>query len=1138
MKSRMTRRFVVGLGVVGCSIICGGGVLQAQQTVADGGRDTDSHVTNRTADVFSRLVTVELDRVSLTAAVQAIAAKAGIRVQYHIAALDAVRAPVTLHVQNVPLGKVFEQILTGTQLAAIPLRSDVVSIESAAAAEQQGAGAVRGIVTNGVNKKPIEGAVVSVDSGKPVRTGQNGVFLISGLSAGKHQVTVRFIGYRVYSIPVTIRDDATETLAILLTPSATTLTDVVTTGSGERKRYEVGNAVATINADSVVPNTPLRNLSDLLNGRVPGMEVENQSGEVGTGSRIRIRGLSSLLTSEDPIVIVDGVRMDAAFSQSSFSTQQGSQPPGSNQASPYISVPASSRLNDIDVNSIESIDVLRGPAASTMYGSDAANGVIVIKTKQGRPGPTRWSLSGNWGTSSTSNTTFPDSYNGWGEAPNTLPYTGNCTLYNVSQHQCTQDSVSSFNPLNVSGLSPFANGNSQTYTGQVSGGSQAVQYSVTGTYDDQGGVLGFPDALKAFTLSQLNGNALPSWALHPNSFTDMHLTSRLSIQLGQSLDVGLNTIATNSHQIASPQGVGGIVLSSINSLGYRDSVSQGWGLTNDPGIIFLTRNSDNVTRTSGSASGNWHPGRYFAANATGGVDYTSRDDESLLPQSLTVPTYAPNSMKNRSTSGETVQNVNIGTTLSLPWRNVLFRTGLGAQYEADELSTLQASASNLLAGSESINGASTILANEFTSEVKTAGWYLQEEVQIQQQFFLTVAMREDKSSAFGAGAKPVVYPKFNGSWLISQAPFFPQIPGLSSLRLRGAFGQAGSQPDISARFLTYEAPTYALAATPTYIVNTIGNDNLKPERSQEIEGGFDLGLGDDRVTLEATVYDKTTKDALVNLTLPPSVGVTSQVQNLGQLSNRGIELSGTLRPIESRMFDWSTTLGYSKNTNRVDALGTATQLNGAYGRFVVGYPVDGVWSRAILGVQDINNNHIIEPSELLLTDSVEYAGSGTPSGQFNWHNSVGLWSGRVTVSASLAYTGAMTQINGMLEEQCTLGHCQGAVDPNASAALQTLAAADEEQVIWPFLERTSVLRFDEFTLSVIAPNALTRALHAQSATIALMGRNLGMWTHYRGADPSVNAPGGATTTTAGDAFADYGGVPQPRDWSISFHVSY
>jgi hypothetical protein len=417
---------------------------------------------------------------------------------------------------------------------------------------------------------------------------------------------------------------------------------------------------------------------------------------------------------------------------------------------------------------------------------------------------------------------------------------------------------------------------------------------------------------------------------------------------------------------------------------------------------------------------------------------------------------------------------------------------------------------------------------------------VEQSVDVNERLYFTAALRQDASSAFGQDDKAIAYPKFSVSWLISQEPLFPHIPYLGTLRLRAAFGQAGSQPNVSERFLTFVAPPVAVSDDPIFVINTVGNPNLLPERSQELEGGFDLGMFSDRVSLEATMYHKQTRNALVVRPLPASAGVSSQVQNIGRLSNQGYELNVTVRPLTSPMFDWSSTFGYSHNTNKIVTLGIASQDNGLYGRYVEGYPADGVWARAVASVEDANKNGIVEGAEIRLTDSLVYAGNGVPASTWNWHNSVALLSGRVRMTASLAYSGDMTQVNGTLLDQCSVKRCRGAVDPNASLALQTLAVtaiSNSVNTVWPYLERTSTVRLDEFSVSVMAPVSVLRATRAKAATFSLLGRNLGLWTRYRGADPMVNAPG-ATGSTAQDRFADFGGTPQPREWSFRVNLTY
>jgi TonB-dependent SusC/RagA subfamily outer membrane receptor len=282
-----------------------------------------------------------------------------------------------------------------------------IVIERSAA--QDTMGVILGDVVDSAARKGIQQVRIAIQGTKRATlTGEDGAYRLMSVAPGTYVVTAHLLGFRAQQRKVTVRAGDTVRADFVLTSVSTRLSDVVTTGSGERRRVEVGNSIATIDAEKIVQTMPIRNVSDLLATRVPGASVLSSGGSVGSGSQIRIRGISSLTSNNDPIVIVDGIRVEAKYT---ITGNFGEGAPARNQAFPNAS--ATSRLDDIDPNTIESIDVLRGPSAASLYGSDAANGVIVIKTKRGRPGPTRWRLSYN-GTRTTMPATFTESYYGWG----------------------------------------------------------------------------------------------------------------------------------------------------------------------------------------------------------------------------------------------------------------------------------------------------------------------------------------------------------------------------------------------------------------------------------------------------------------------------------------------------------------------------------------------------------------------------------------------------------------------------------------------------------------------------------------------------------------------------------------------------
>ena len=250
------------------------------------------------------------------------------------------------------------------------------AVVSSAAAQQ---GSIAGRVTHRATQQPVAGAeVVVLGTNLAGRTRQDGQYRIPGVAVGRYTLQVRLIGYATLSQPVSVSGGETAVVDFALSEAAVPLEAVVVTATGaEQLRRELGHSVATIDATKTVEEAAPTNLADLLNARAPGVQVLPSGGTTGTGSRVRIRGSSSLSLTNEPIIVVDGIRVEnGATGQTATSIGVGGQTP--------------SRLNDLSPEDIESIEVVKGPSAAALYGTDAANGVIQIRTKQGRPGPTRW----------------------------------------------------------------------------------------------------------------------------------------------------------------------------------------------------------------------------------------------------------------------------------------------------------------------------------------------------------------------------------------------------------------------------------------------------------------------------------------------------------------------------------------------------------------------------------------------------------------------------------------------------------------------------------------------------------------------------------------------------------------------------
>src|SRR5690348_14031085 len=339
------------------------------------------------------------------------------------------------------------------------------------AAAQQPTGTITGRVLDRASQQPIVGVTVRVvGTTRGAQTGDQGTYRITGVPSGTVTVQALRIGYAAVTRPLTISNNETATLDFALEPAATQLDIVQVTATGqEQSRRESGVATANINVAADVPQAAVTNMASVLSSRAPGVVVQEAGGTTGSGARIRIRGSNSVSLSNDPLIIIDGIRVNNEQDAAANSIGVGGQVP--------------SRLNDINQEDVENIEIIKGPAAAALYGTAAANGVIQITTKRGRAGKTRWNFRTQAGTVNEV-TNWPANYSAYQLFGSDTGFY--CTNDLVSRGICTQDGVSSFNPLEQE--SPFIRGWLEKYGMDASGGSDVAQYFIGGDFSREQGV--------------------------------------------------------------------------------------------------------------------------------------------------------------------------------------------------------------------------------------------------------------------------------------------------------------------------------------------------------------------------------------------------------------------------------------------------------------------------------------------------------------------------------------------------------------------------------------------------------------------------------------------------------------------------
>jgi hypothetical protein len=488
-------------------------------------------------------------------------------------------------------------------------------------------------------------------------------------------------------------------------------------------------------------------------------------------------------------------------------------------------------------------------------------------------------------------------------------------------------------------------------------------------------------------------------------------------------------------------------------------------------------------------------------------------------------------------------------------RWLTLRNSAGINYSRTTTDDMRRIAGGLPPGATSGNQAMAMLTYQYAGDRSTAGVYVESVLGIANRVHIPLALRWDAGSALGAQVRPK-FPKLSFSYALSDEPWFRKLANpdhLSTLRLRVAYGQAGTQPVVSAKLRQYAIQYANLDGSPasTTTIYQLGNPDLRPERTQEMEGGFDLDALDDRITLSMTWYRKRTRDALMNQYLPPSVGLVgagSYMQarwqyNIGTVDNTGSEISISARLLQGRSTSWTTDVGYSRNRNVLVKLGQPDALLGgsntlgglgspggsasAQIRYVEGYPINGWWVRPVLGYADLNGDGMITRNEVQLGDSTVFVGAPYPKYTMSLHNRITLFRSFV-IGASFKYEHGLTQTLGSVRSNLTRAANDPTLPLNAQAYL--VAAVQAGSPI-AFIQTVSTFRFDALSVGYNVPTGVTRALlPGRALRVSVQGTNLGMKTNYRGKDPNVNS-------SMSDRLIDTGQLPRPRVWQISMGIN-
>lgn len=1075
-----------------------------------------------------------------------------------------------------------------------------VSLALPALLHAQGRSAtVEGTVRDAATNRPLDAVqVYLIGSTVGAVTNAQGQYrLIVPNVTGEYrtELRARTIGYTQVTRAANLVPDQVVRVDFNLQQSTLQLDQVVVTGSGQATEVKkLGNTIAVVRPPEDMPMT---DVSNILQGREPGMVGLPSGGLTGEGTKIRIRGNASLSQSNEPIIFVDGIRINAG---------------GGQAANGNI---GSSRLDDFDPASIERIEVLKGAAAATLYGTEASNGVIQIFTKRGAVGAPKWNV-----TFQQEAIRMPDRV-----APNSF-YVRDATVANRIAPLIGYTPT----PFQVYEIPIFKNnlveeGSGTTITAQVQGGSPTVTYFISARNQNEDGPFGNARLGPADDIARRQ-QATVNLQLIPTSKMRIGVRNSYTASALRSPEANNNIYGANSLAYMARPEFANCNASAVAGLFACTAAGNPFG-----NQAFMTvreamqqLNDQKVGRFSGALDMQYAIRDGLNFSLTGGYDFTSQNDVGFSPFGYNVDLFTaqwPDGV--RFVRNERQGVITIDSKLA--WNTSItkdFTSSFvaGLQVFNNQTTAATGSATSFPGpgiGVVGAGGANQVVGESFLTTVN-GGYFAQEQVSFRDYLTGTVGGRYDFSSAFGAESPGVFYPKVSVSYVVSDhrrvADMLPNW--LTTFRVRGAWGQSGRQPGAFDKITTFGPLASELGAG--VVPANLGNPALKPEISTETELGFEAGFIDNRISLEFTSWNRQVNDLLVAQQFATSGGFRQpQLSNIGKMKANGLEIGLRWSAIQNPNLtaDLFVNGAYLKQT--ITSLGGAPPLKVGYFRYrgflKEGFPLGSLFSprlaeicpqpsarlnsagrpiacynpstqlpinfrgRGVPGSLDSLLAYLAVPRDLR-TSAVQadlrpllgdFDGNGNTGEQFvgdiipDWTGSFGF---NTRIQNSWRFSTLFEYKTGFFIQNLTDGfrgaqhasigsnrkawsQIDATMNNPASTPGQRLAAVEKyvfehRRLLEPGLhqhKKGDFTRLREVSLTWSAPEGLAARMGARSFSVTASGRNLWIWTKYPGMDPEANAIGrgiGATIDQNFQDSTDAFGIPIPRRFSLAFNYGF
>ncbi len=977
-------------------------------------------------------------------------------------------------------------------------------------------------------------------------TDNTGTFSFSAsLKPGSYTLVFSGTGYKTQQASLTVTaGNNSYTLNAELAEDVSKLDEVIVTGNSQgTTRRQLGSYISSVSAEDLNKGAT-GNVLAALQGKTAGAQISQNSGDPAGGISVRLRGISSISSSSEPLYIIDGVIVNNA-------TNRVTNTSGNYDGGNFVGSIGQSRLVDINPNDIERIEVLNGAAAAAIYGSRANAGVVQIFTKKGKSGAPSVSFSTSFTTSALRKkldvNQAPTKFGGPTDGPGAL------TQDILSPAVTTTTPVTRYDYQDYI----FRNANGTDNNISISGGTDKTKYYISGSYFYNQGIVRNTDFQRYSFRSNID-QVLNKWASFNLGLNYINSTANEKPD-GNSFFSPMNsvTIIGNFHDIWTRDALG-----NIRAVGER-------GRANPVSVIEDIKQRQTTNRLIANLGLKLRPITGLTVDYTMGIDnYAQNGNTYIPPFAYNVSTAffgggpaldpTQNGYSSAANNNFFAINHDVNATYS---RNItnninsVTQVGFSQQYEKNNFSLLQGR--GLAPFVQTVNGASTRLDPvDERSELSISGAYVQQNFKYRNQFFVTGAIRVDGSSVFGKNQRNQTYYKASGSYVISGADFWANS-AISKwwdlFKVRLAYGESGNLTGIGAysRFNTYSSSSY-LGRTALNSSGTLANENVKPERQQETELGFDLAFLNNRVGLTVNIYNKKVTDLLINRFIAPTSGFSSLLDNFGSLENKGFEIVLTGNPIAKKDFNWNITGIFNRNRNKAVRIGQALTLlstnAGAPVAIIEGQPVgvfygtffarnaDGSEVKNASGIPQQergvqNSTLVFTPGRTggLPSGAVLRRVIGDPNPDYTTSLVNEFTYKRLSLRVQIDAVQGVDVFNADFRTRQGVGNGKVAEQEHRGQLprgyISSIYAIEEWRI-----DDGSYTKLRELSLSY----NFGKVKGFSDLSINFSGRNLISWDNYKGYDPEVNA-GGQSTILRG---IDFGAVPIPRTFSFGIQAKF